>query len=449
MEKFDDREQERLQELYNYNILDTVYESDYDQITQLAALICDAPMSLISLVDKDRQWFKSRYGVADSETPREISFCSHAIRTPDDPFIVRDARLDGRFMENPMVTGNPNVVFYAGIPLVSNGHGLGTICVVDTQARELTEAQLEGLRILSDMALNLLNRTRINHELDKTRDNLLIQNAILNRNTEDLEQRLDAQAAQRILEIADQNKILEKVNKELEAFAYISSHDLQEPLRKIQTFTSLIVERESENLSGKGREYLEKIAQASQRMSTLIRDLLAYSRSTAVEKTFETTTLQEIVDDVAIDLEIELKNRKATLEVCKDCKIRVIFFQFRQLVYNLVSNSLKFSREGQPPHISVECSRGMGSDFPGFNINPNQLYYRISVTDNGIGFRPEHNERIFELFQRLSSGKMEVGTGIGLAIVKKIVDNHKGHIFASGQENVGATFDIFIPDTGL
>jgi len=437
--------QGRLEELRSFKILDTLTEKEYDHITQLAAIICDMPIALISLVDGDRQWFKSNYGLPFKETTLDESFCIHAIKTPNKPFVVNDARADERFASNPAVTGGLKVVFYAAAPLVSdNGFGLGTVCVIDTKPRTLNNQQIEALQILSKMTMNLLNIRRAKLGLDIARDDLQHKNDALEQSRHDLQDLLDARAATRLVEIADQNKQLAKANKELEAFAYISSHDLQEPLRKIQTFASILEEREAERLSEKGREYLSKINDSSHRMSILIQDLLAYSRSTKSESGLDETTLKALVAEVMIDLEIELQNKHAVVEVVTDCPFKVISFQFRQLIYNLMTNSLKFSRRDTPPHIKLSCECVQGTNVP-HAADSSKKYFKIVFSDNGIGFKPEYKHKIFELFQRLGSAHEELGTGIGLAIVKKIVDNHKGHIIASGAENQGATFEIYIP----
>ncbi|MFN6037282.1 MAG: ATP-binding protein [Bacteroidota bacterium] len=153
-----DNESGRLLALQSYQVLDTLDEEEYDSITKVASEICRTPITVISLVDKDRQWFKSKVGIEASETAREISFCAHAINSPDDIFIISDARKDDRFHDNPLVTGFPNIVFYAGVPLVDeNGYALGTLCALDNQPRMLTESQLSALRVLSKKVVMLLS----------------------------------------------------------------------------------------------------------------------------------------------------------------------------------------------------------------------------------------------------------------------------------------------------
>ena len=159
-------EQERLQALYDYDVLDTLPEKDFDYLTQIAAQICDTPISLITLIDASRQWFKSNHGISVRETERQYSFCAHAINSPQKIMEVHDARLDERFADNPFVTGETNAVFYAGVPLVTeSGFALGTLCIIDHKPRSLKEEQLDALRALSSQVVKLLELRLKNKEL--------------------------------------------------------------------------------------------------------------------------------------------------------------------------------------------------------------------------------------------------------------------------------------------
>ncbi len=164
-----EREDRRMSALKNYNVLDTAPEQDYDDVTNLAAVICKSPIALISLVDEERQWFKSKFGLEANETPREHAFCAHAICNPDDLFVVEDASKDERFQANPLVTGNPNIRFYAGAPLVTTeGDAVGTICVIDDKARKLTDKEAEALRTLSRMVVAQLELRRNLSSMEQT-----------------------------------------------------------------------------------------------------------------------------------------------------------------------------------------------------------------------------------------------------------------------------------------
>ncbi|HEX9979437.1 MAG TPA: PAS domain-containing protein [Flavobacterium sp.] len=241
------------------------------------------------------------------------------------------------------------------------------------------------------------------------------------------------------------NQELEKVNAELESFAYISSHDLQEPLRKIQTFTSMIMESDFDNLSEMSKKFFTKIQNSALRMQTLIKDLLSYSRTSTAERAFEKTHLSVIVNELKEDFKEELKEHHGTIEAEDLCDARIIPFQFRQMMSNLISNALKFTSPGQEPHITIKSEIDKGSAFHIDYLQPRKKYCHITVSDNGIGFEPEYAEKIFEVFQRLHGKDEYEGTGIGLAIVKKIVENHGGYIEAHGKPDEGATFDIYLP----
>lgn len=425
-------ESKRLEDLYSYDILDTFSEKDYDDITLMASIICEAPVALITFIDKDRQWFKSHRGTDVQGSPLEYAFCSYAIQTPGEAFTVEDFRKDDRFKNNPFVAGEPHIVFYAGVPLVTpNGQGLGTVCVLDVKPRVLTVQQIEALKVLSAQTMNLLQLRKANNDLNKTK--------------EQLELSLSSHIANRLKEVEIQNTELEKVNEELKAFNYISSHDLQEPLRKIQIFSSLIVEKESETLTAQAKLYIGKINNSASRMSALIKDLLSYSQVSGEGKVLEKIALKDLIDDVKYDLQEEIENKNAQIVYSGNHEINVIPFQFRQLLYNLFSNSLKFLKEGTAPNIDVTSSYNMGSYFNNDKLDANRHYYCITICDNGIGFDNIYSEKIFELFQRLQTTDLQLGTGIGLTIVKKIVANHKGFITANSFANCGATFTIYLP----
>lgn len=257
---------------------------------------------------------------------------------------------------------------------------------------------------------------------------------------------LERLVVERTNELAQNMKDLAYMNKELQSFAYISSHDLQEPLRKIQTFSSLLLENEYDNLTEDGKEHFKRMQNAAKRMQALINDLLAYSRTTISERKYEPTDLNKLITEVKMDLKEEIKSHQAVIDSDLLCTINIIPFQFRQLLQNLISNSLKFAVKNRQPHIEISSVKGLGRDFELKRLSPSTHYCHIKISDNGIGFEEKYSERIFELFQRLHGKDKFQGTGIGLAIVKKIVDNHNGFISAQGKPDQGATFDIYLPE---
>ncbi|GGW23013.1 sensor histidine kinase [Arenibacter certesii] len=253
-----------------------------------------------------------------------------------------------------------------------------------------------------------------------------------------------------ILEYQDnlekKNNELNQNNKELASFAYVASHDLQEPLRKIQLYSSRIMERELNDVSDTGKDYFNRIIGSAKRMQDLIQDLLAYSRTDTVKGVFEMVELSSVLEDVKLELMEEIELNDASINLISSCKVNVITFQFRQLLNNLISNALKFSRPGQSPQIKIESDIITDLDIDEVPKKRDKSYCRIVITDNGIGFAQEYSEKIFQLFQRLHGKSEYSGTGIGLAIVKKIVENHNGYISASSGVGQGAVFTIYIPE---
>lgn len=247
--------------------------------------------------------------------------------------------------------------------------------------------------------------------------------------------------------LIDKNDELQKMNRELESFAYVSSHDLQEPLRKIQTFSGRILDKENEKLSGNGKKYFQIMQDSANRMQALIEDLLAFSGLSTAERKFEISDLKDVIDKIKIELKETIDEKHATIEIAELCPVKIIEFQFHQLMQNLISNALKFSRPKHPPHIVIKSTIIDGSKLKHLKLAPGIKYCQISVSDNGIGFEKKFSEKIFEVFQKLHGKDEYPGTGIGLAIVRKIVDNHSGIIIASSKLNKGSTFDIYIPAT--
>ncbi len=210
-------------------------------------------------------------------------------------------------------------------------------------------------------------------------------------------------------------------------------------------FATRLIADESQNLSDKGKEYALKMQDASNRMQSLIIDLLAYSRTATSERKFEITALNTIIEAVINDFKETITEKKATIEVTEICDAYIILFQFRQLMHNLIGNALKFSDPNRQPHIIIKGRNIKGSEVKDLKLLSEKEYCHITVTDNGIGFSPKYKDHIFEIFKRLHDQDKISGTGIGLTIAKKIVENHNGIITATSELDKGATFDIYIP----
>jgi PAS domain S-box-containing protein len=245
--------------------------------------------------------------------------------------------------------------------------------------------------------------------------------------------------------LKQKNEALERMNLELASFAYVASHDLQAPLRKIQTFAFQLESTEKKNFTERGVEFLTRIQANADRMQNLIQDLLSYAQMSAEERNIEPVDLNDLLAMEKKDLEEIIAAKNACIESSGLPVIRGVRFQLHQLLANLLSNALKFSKPDTRPHIEVSATMVKGHDIKPVAGDSQKNYHHIIIADNGIGFDQEFNTKIFEIFQRLHTGTMYSGTGIGLAICKRIVENHGGMITAEGEVNKGATFHIYMP----
>ncbi len=244
-----------------------------------------------------------------------------------------------------------------------------------------------------------------------------------------------------------QRKVMElqRINGELEQFAYVASHDLQEPLRKIKTFSSLIIERFNDPAASFAKVYLEKVVAAANRMSRLINDLLNFSSLSDQTQQFLETDLNTLLRDICNDFELTIEEKGAVINCGDLYRMEAIPLQMNQLFYNLLNNALKFSKAGEAPEITVSATLLQKEAVQQYTLNPELTYQEIVVRDNGIGFNPDYAKKIFVIFQRLNSKELFTGTGIGLALCQKIVANHNGYIFAESKEREGASFHVILP----
>ena len=238
---------------------------------------------------------------------------------------------------------------------------------------------------------------------------------------------------------------LEQSNKELLAFNHVASHDLQEPLRKIQTFISRIDEKEANRLSENGKNYFSRIKVAANRMQNLIDDLLSFSRTNKAENNFEDTDLNLLLENSIQELAQTIEEKQAVINTCTLPTLKVIPFQIQQLFINLIGNALKYSKPGLIPVVTIQTEIVESKEIVKTKFPEESKLYKISISDNGIGFEEKYSDAIFTLFNRLHNNSEYTGTGIGLTICKKIVENHKGFITAEGIPNVGSRFTFYLP----
>lgn len=248
------------------------------------------------------------------------------------------------------------------------------------------------------------------------------------------------------IELQERNNELEKSNKELASFNHVASHDLQEPLRKIQTFISRVSDADRAVISDSAKEYINKIETSAKRMRVLIDDLLLFSRTNTTKKEFIKSDLNDLFENAIAELAEVIEDKKAKISVSKLPKLSVIPYQIEQLFINLIGNSIKYSQPGLLPEISIKSEKVLAADYPELLDQSIKKYHKITFKDNGMGFDPQFKETIFILFQRLHSKTDYPGTGIGLSICKKIVENHKGYIIADSAINEGTTFTVYLPE---
>lgn len=379
----------RIKALKSFSILDTFSEKEFDEITLLASIICETPMSLISLIDGDRQWFKSKIGLDIEETSREVSFCGHAILNDGQLFTVEDSRLDERFYDNPLVTGFPNVVFYAGAPLVtSDGFSLGTLCVLDNKPKALTAMQQKAMEVLSNNIISLF-------ELKKA--NLLLE---------------------------QKNIELETQGAELEMFANVAAHDLKSPLKNISSLSEILVEEYGPILDEEANEMLKLLNSSSTILRGLVDGILNHSKAGSImEIKRDEIDLNDFIAEVTKLIDSSGEYTFKTLFVNQTIVINQIALQ--QIFINLIVNGIKYNNKEQ-----VEIAIG---------FSETESHYQFYISDNGMGMDKEHQSKIFKIFEILGVEDRfgNKGNGIGLSTVKKLIEGLGGAISVDSEIDKG------------
>lgn len=392
--KFPNNEKERIAELKKYNLLDTLSENDFDNITSLIAVICEVPISLITLLDTDRNFFKSHFGLDFNQSPRNISFCGHAILQDEELFIVEDATKDERFKENPLLN-DAKAIFYAGVPLINpNGFKLGTLCVFDHRPRKLTNVQIVALKSLAKQVVNLF-------ELRK-KNNLL----------------------------TEFQKELQQRNERLVNFAHVVSHDLKSPLANITSLTRLLREENIETLSEDSELYLKYIEESSFTLKNYINGILKFYKADelleAQKQDVELNQLFEEINEILIteDIVFEFPKKGVLTNVNKAA--------LTQIFLNLIDNSLKYNLNEKRMVVVTYIE---DADF-----------HKFSIKDNGMGIDLGVQEEIFNLFKTtgIKDRNGKEGTGIGLATVKSLVSKLGGSISLESEPEKGSTFTFTV-----
>ncbi|TGD59461.1 GAF domain-containing sensor histidine kinase [Flavobacterium humi] len=386
----------RLNILKSYDILDTDPESDYDNITFLASRICNTPISTITFIDQDRQWFKSKVGFEHNESPREVSFCALAIQRTSRTVVIPNIKEDKEFNIMSVLNGFEKGGFYASVALRDpDGYDLGTLCVIDHTPREMTGDQLKSLEILADQVCKLL-------ELRKKNVKLL-----------------------------EKNELLNLKYSELEHFANVVSHDIKSPLNNIISLVSLFEEYAEGKFNEEGREYLDCITASSYRLRDYVDGLLEYYRSDTVNVLHkEDISINEVLNKIICVL--DPKREYHFILPATPVTIRSVKPAIEQILLNLISNAIKYN-DKKPVVIEIKCEESENG-------------IMISVKDNGIGIEKKDLDVIFSFFTTLKRKDRfgHYGTGIGLATVEKIVRKINGKINVNSIPNEGSEFTIIL-----
>ena len=390
-------EEERLKELYQYRLLDTEAERDFDELVKIAALVCDVPVSQITLIDRDRQFLKSQVGTELGDLPRQASLCARAILEPDPLVIVEDLATDERFKDNVFVANEPHARFYAGVQLrADNELPVGMLCVVDLKSRQLTDTQLETLQALANQVQAQM----------KLRKQLNLLNVAKGR--------------------------LERANIDLSNFAHTVAHDMKAPVRTMRGFSQLLKVRRDKMSIKERDEFLDYIDRASEELNMLIDGVLSFAQHDlrrTIQK--EDILIVDVVNYVLVNLDIP---EEFTIEYDKHSS--VAYYTSRtglvQILQNLVGNAIRY-HDKERGTIKIKWW-------------VENLRLHLTVSDDGPGIDKQYHQDIFKMLTTIEPKDRDgrKGTGIGLATVQRIVEKLRGEIYLESEPGKGATFEVVI-----
>ncbi len=389
-------EAERIKALHSYHILDTADEKEFDDLTTLASAICQTPVALISLIDGERQWFKSAKGVTVKETPKEHAFCAHTVTAGEDLLVVEDARQDHRFADNPFVTGGTQVVFYAGVPLINeDGFALGSLCVIDTEKRSLTDDQTNALKILAKQVVDKLELRRKAVALEKAyRD-------------------------------------LQESHLFTQKFAAMAAHDIRNPLSSI-SLTSQALKIRLQKLDDEGCLKLVDLNLISiKKLISLLDEMAAYSESPELLRTKKLFVnlpdfLRSVIAMIVVPENVEIRLPE------ENQRLHISPVAFEQIFINLLSNAIRYNDK---PRGIIEI-----------RFSQDEHNYYFEVEDNGIGIAEEYHDKIFNnaFTLKITDRYNKRGTGIGLSTVKELIHVLSGSISVRSLPGQGSTFYLSV-----
>lgn len=382
----------RIAALESYDLMDSGSEKEFDAIAKIASVICNIPISLITFIDEDRQWFKSHIGTELSENEREISFCTHAIASREEILIVHDARMDERFADNPMVTGPTKLIFYAGVPLINeDGHALGTICVLDQKKHILSDDQIDALKSLAVQVVDKIELRRKISTLQKTNEQLTNSNILIQK------------------------------------FSSMAAHDIKNPLTSILLTSQLLKHSIDESVSLRSHKLIDMNISSSQTLLGLVDEMLEYSKSPEFliarkQKIILKSLFERLLSLLTIPENFNIEFSSAVDE------IHYSSIALEQILLNLLTNAIRYN-DKEAGLVKIELING-------------ENFYNIVVSDNGIGIAEEHLNKVFDSHYTIGGvdRNNKKGTGIGLSTVKDLVNMLDGSIEINSALGKGTNF---------